>query len=298
MNKRKLWNVVRGYLYISPVLLGILLFTLIPMVSSLYYSFFNYYSNMPSVGEFIGFGNYIKAFTVDWKNFSNSVLLTIGYTVFSVPFNLVLSYALALLLSKNFKGVKIFRTVFYLPVMIPTVVSGMLWKDLTDTNYGLLNHILHLLGDENGYTFFNSPDTVMPSLIFLSLFTIGGNMVLWVAQIKSVPVQLYEAADLEGAGAFTKLFSVTLPLCTPMIFYNLIMGIIGALQTFAQPFIMRSFANSHSLAFYVIYIYDTLINGLNTAYASALSWLLFLIIGAITILVFKTSKWVYYGEDA
>ncbi len=123
-------------------------------------------------------------------------------------------------------------------------------------------------------------------------------MVLWVAQIKSVPVQLYEAADLEGAGVFTKLFSVTLPLCTPMIFYNLIMGIIGALQTFAQPFIMRSFANSQSLSFYVIYIYDTLINGLNTAYASALSWLLFVIIGAITILVFKTSKWVYYGEDA
>ena len=298
MNKRKIKNIVRGYLYISPVMLGILFFTLIPMISSLIYSFFNYYSNMPSLGDFVGFANYAKAFTTDLKNFTNSVLLTLGYTVFTVPLNLVLSYALALLLAKNFKGVKFFRTLFYLPVLIPAVVSGMLWKDLTNVDYGLFNYLLKGLGMENGYAWFSSPDSTLPALIFLSLFTVGGNMVLWVAQIKSVPQQLYEAATLEGAGAFRKLISVTLPLCTPMIFYNLIMGIIGGLQTFSLPFIMRTFANSKSLSFYVVYIYDTLINGLNTAYASALSLLLFIIIGAITVLVFKTSKWVFYGEDA
>lgn len=297
--KGKALDIFTSYLFVLPVILGILLFTLVPMMTSLYYSFTDYNPTLVNAKPaLVGIQNFADAFGKNWKAVGNSLFVTISYTFITVPLNLVLSFAIAMLLNQKLKGMRVFRTIYYIPVIIPAVASGLLWNDITKVNGGMFNVILTEFLKLPPYQFYNSAETVLPSLIFMSLFGMGGGMVLWIAQLKGIPESLYEAASLDGANFFVRTFRITLPMCTPMIFYNLIMGIIGGLQIFTQVLLLRNPNNSEALNFFVLHIYDNAMGNNMMGYASALSWIMFVIITAITAVTFKTSKWVYYGEVA
>ncbi len=291
---------VEGYLYISPVLIGILIFTLVPVL----YAFVTSFSetvrkpfSLTDWGTFVGLDNYIQMFTRPRYRslFFQSLEVTFLYALINIPLTLVLGFALALLLNQNLKGMRFFRVLYYLPCLIPTVCSGLLWNRITDTNTGLINNVLESMG-LSGLPWFSTAESCMPSFIFVGLFTLGSSMILWLAQLKNVPVALYESARLDGAGRFRQLWSVTIPFCTPMILYNVIMSIIGVMQTYSQVITLTGGAGKdYSLLFYVINIYNY--QQSEFGYACALSFVLFLIIGVLTMITMKTSKWVYYGEE-
>ncbi len=295
--KKAVKNNYVGWLFIMPTVLGIAFFTLYPMVASLVYSFFDY--NIVSPPHNFGFQNYIRAFTDGWPEFSQSLKVTVVYSLVNIPLSMVLSFALALLLSRDTKGMRFFRLLYYLPCIIPGVVSGLLWKDIMQPNGGIMNRLLEMIGFPAS-DFFMNKYTAMPTLIFTGMFGLGGGMVLWIASLKNIPPELYEAADLEGASYFVKLFKITIPMCSPVIFYNLITGVIGSLQTFGGVYVITGGGGGpdNSLLFYVMNIYNQAFSSrLAMGYASALSWILFLIIGLLTAIMFKTSKWVYYGGE-
>lgn len=291
---------VEGYLYISPALIGILIFTLVPVLYAFVTSFFETVRKPFSLtdwGTFVGLDNYIQMFTRPRYRslFFQSLEVTFLYALINIPLTLVLGFALALLLNQNLKGMRFFRVLYYLPCLIPTVCSGLLWNRITDTNTGLINNVLESMG-LSGLPWFSTAESCMPSFIFVGLFTLGSSMILWLAQLKNVPVALYESARLDGAGRFRQLWSVTIPFCTPMILYNVIMSIIGVMQTYSQVITLTGGAGKdYSLLFYVINIYNY--QQSEFGYACALSFVLFLIIGVLTMITMKTSKWVYYGEE-
>ncbi len=293
-------NVV-GYLYIMPVLLGILIFTVLPVLYALISSFFKTPLKPFSLtewGEFVGFENYIQNFTTFAYRyyFLRSLKVTFIYAAINIPLTMVLGFALALLLNKKMRGMKFFRTLYYLPVLIPAVCGGMVWNRMTNVHQGILNGMLSRIGLPT-LSWFSKAETSMASFIFVGLFQLGGNMILWLAQLKNVPASLYESARLDGAGKLRQVFAVTIPVCSPMILYNVIISVIGVMQTYAQVVTLTGGAGeAYSLLFYVMNIYRY--NVTEFGYACALSFILFLIIAALTAVVMKTSKWVYYGEEA
>ena len=185
--KGKALDIFTSYLFVLPVILGILLFTLVPMMTSLYYSFTDYNPTLVNAKPaFVGIQNFADAFGKNWKAVGNSLFVTISYTFITVPLNLVLSFAIAMLLNQKLKGMRVFRTIYYIPVIIPAVASGLLWNDITKVNGGMFNVILTEFLKLPPYQFYNSAETVLPSLIFMSLFGMGGGMVLWIAQLKGL----------------------------------------------------------------------------------------------------------------
>ena len=288
-----------GYVYVLPVIIGIICFTLIPMVISLIYSFCDYkfyeyeISNMYTN---FGFQNYIRIFTSDWKDVGNSLFITFRYAILMVVTGLVGSYILALFLNQKIKGVAAFRIVYYLPCIIPAVAGTLLWRNITDVNTGYINLIFQKIGLP-AYTFYSAKSTVLPTILLLSVTGWGGNMVMWLAQMKNIPQEMYEVADLDGANYFQKLLRITLPMTTSMIFYLFITSVIGSLQVFGAYYPLMTGINRSELNFIVIKIYTEGFVNYDMSYASALSWLLFMIIGILTLTIFKTSKWVYYGEE-
>lgn len=288
-------NEIVAHIFILPLIVSIIGFTLFPMGVSLYYSFFDYDIVSPPIN--FGLHNYINPFTRDWSGFSSSLAITFLYTLISLPINFILTFSLSLFLSqKSIKGMKVFRVLYYLPCLIPAVVSGLLWSNITDPYYGVANMLLSKLGIAP-FAWFSSADTALASLFITSLFNLGGGTIIWIAQMNGIPDSLLESAEVEGAGYFRKLFSIIIPCCTPMIFYTLITGVIGGLQTFSNVFVLMNDANGTSLNFYVIGIY-TLAFGKNAfGYACAQSWLLFIIIAILSAFMFKLNKFVVYGED-
>lgn len=288
-----------GYCFIIPVVLGLLIFNVYPIVDSFILSFFKTYNGI-SNPEGFGLFNYMKMFDpVLDDTFYKSLGVTFLYTIIVVPMSMILSFALAVLLNSKVKGVGIFRVCCYLPVIIPASIMGILWVDFFDVRFGLANEILVSLGLPKSQ-FFEAASSSMPALIFSSLWGLGGGMILWLASLKNVPQELYEASNIDGANAFTRMFSITIPMCTPIIFYNLVLNIIGSLQTFANVMTMTGGTGGvdQSLYFYAIKIYQTAFAGASyeMGYACALAWFLFLIIAVLTAIAFKTSKWVYYDE--
>lgn len=293
--RRRLKESAVAYLFLLPVLLGLAIFTVYPVCASFVYSFFKRFTFLtPPAG--IGFFNYVQIFTAD-SNFYKSVGVTFLYTVINVPLMLLLGFMLAIFLNQKVKGIGAFRVLYYLPVVIPASVIGLLWADLFNYNYGIFNQILTSLGLPK-CRFFVGENTAMATLIFTNLWTLGGTMVLWLASLKNVPVEQYEAAELDGAGFFRKTFSVTIPNCSPIIFYNLITGIIASLQTFTNVYAITggSAGVNDCLYFFVMKIYNETFLNHQLGYGAALSWVFFVIIGLLTLLVFKTSKWVYYDD--
>ena len=296
--KRAILDWLTSFAFVLPVVIGILLFTLAPMISSLLYSFTRTFTTVKGMGEWVGLENYKNIFTVYWKEIGESLGITFLYTLISLPLNLVLSFALALFLAKDIRGIRVFRVIYYLPVMLPAVVSGILWSSLANSSdTSAFNAILIQLHLPT-YSFYDSGDTAMTTFILMGLFNIGGNMILWIAQIKAIPDSMYEVADLEGANGFVRLFRIIIPMCTPMIFYNLIMGIINSLQVFNGVITLNiEPEGKEALDFIVVQIYD-FYTSTGLSMACALSWILFVIIAVISGLTFRFNKWVYYGEEA
>ena len=284
-----------GILFVLPVILGLAIFTFVPMIKSLYDSFHDI--DIFGQASNFGFQNYKKMFTDNKIEFYGSLWATLKYTIVAIPVTMVLSFSLAFLLKREIKGIKLARVLCYAPVVIPTVVNGALWRTITTSEIGYLNLVFKAVGLPN-YTFFEINETAFQSFILVGLFGIGSGMILWLSQLKNIPKTLYESADLEGANGLQKLLCITIPMCTPTIFYTLITSIIGTFQVFDLAYMFHNPLNQKTLNFFVLYIYQQAFGRFGQmGYASALSWVLFLIIAALSALVFKTSKWVYYGED-
>lgn len=282
-----------GWLFNIPLIIGLVVFTLVPMVLSLYYSFFSI--NVDFSGTFVGFAQYKQVFTDPVMG--KVALNTFIFAIISVPLNLILSYFLALLVNSNFKFTGFFRVLYYLPVVIPAVVTGLLWKDLTDGTLGIFNQMLTMIGLDK-FPFFAEARTSMASLILMNTWSVGGGMVLWLSAFKNIPKVLYESAKVEGANAFQRFYKITLPLSTPMIFYNAVMSIIGTLQfngtiTFAERY---GRGVDDSLLLYGVKVYWEAFKSGNIGYGAALSWVLFIVIAILTFIMFASSKWVYYQE--
>ncbi|MBR2321423.1 MAG: sugar ABC transporter permease [Clostridia bacterium] len=287
-----------------PVIVGIVGFTIVPMLTSLNYAFHDYnpYARDPSEQLLnFGFQNFEKIFTKGenggtFESVMYALYVTFRYSILNILIGIVGSYMLALFLNQQTKGVKIFRVVYYLPVLIPGVAGTLLWKDITLVQGGYLNMIFEAVG-LSPYTFYEAKETVLPTLLFIGLFSLGGSTIMWLAQMKNVPTEMYESADLDGANYFQKLFFITIPMTTSMLFYMLIMSTIGGLQAFGNVYPLIDVAGKE-VEFIVVQIYMSAYVSGDLSYACALSWFLFVIIGILTAFVFKTSKWVYYGEEA
>lgn len=286
-----------GYLFIMPVLIGMAWFTFYPMISSFIFSFLEY--DMINPAKFIGLKNYIRAFTLDWDEVGNSLGVTAIYAVASITIDIVLSFLLAVALNRKVRGIRLLRTLYYLPVLIPAVVSSIIWVNLFDVEFGLANAILNAFGLPS-YTWFSDGKSSMITLLFTGLFGLGGSLMLWISALNSIDTQYYEYAETEGANSFVKLIKITIPLCTPTFFYKLITGIIAALQNFTVSYVLSNSraVTDDSLLFFAVNIYNKAFHQYRMGYASALSWILFVIIAALTLLVFRSQKkWVFYGED-
>lgn len=298
--RKKIWlNATRKealwfYLLISPWLIGFICFVLGPMIASFIISLTKW--DLLTPAKFIGFKNYSKALNRD-PLFWQSLKVTVIYSIFSVPLGLIFSLALALLLNQAAWGMRLFRTIFYMPAVVGGVSVMVLWMWIFNPQIGLLNTILGYIGI-NGPGWIFDPNWAMPSLIIMSLWGIGGGMIIWLAGLKGISPSLYEAANLDGANAWQKFRDVTVPMLTPTIFFNLIMGIVGALQTFGQAYVMTKGGPMNSTLFYNYYLFQHAFENFNMGYASALAWFLFLIILVLTLFVVKSSDaWVYYEGE-
>lgn len=294
--KRFIKNNLNGWLTALPLVIGIGVFTVYPMVMSLIYSFHKVDLYEMS---FVGFAYFKQMFGIDSVEFFKSLSNTFIYAAIAVPMNLVLSYFLAVLVNQKVKGVLIYRLCYYLPVVIPGVVSGVIWKDMFDPSQsGFFNTLLANVG-LGPYQFFASPNFgAMATVFFMALWSLGSGMILWLAALKNIPTGLYEAAKIDGAGAFRRFISVTVPLSTPMIFYNLVTGLIGALQINAtMVYAPRGGqGENYALYFFAVKIYTEAFRNNSYGYAAALSWVLFIIIALLTAVTFKTNKWMYTGD--
>jgi multiple sugar transport system permease protein len=285
---------ILGYLFASPWILGFLIFTIYPVCSSLYYSFTNF--NTLKAPVWIGITNYVILFTRDprfWKSLSN----TLYYAIFSVPLGIIAGVLIALLLNQKVKGMRFFRTIFYLPTVVSSVASALLWMWILEPNFGLLNTMLAKVGI-TGPGWLTDPAWSKNSLILMSLWSVGGGMLIYLAALQDVPQSLYESATIDGANTFTQFFHITIPMITPTLFFNLIMGVIGGLQVFNQAFIMTSGGPSYSTYFLAYHLYNRAFGDYQMGYASAMAWVLLLLTLLLSLLIMKTStKWVYYEGD-
>ncbi|MBB6732728.1 carbohydrate ABC transporter permease [Cohnella zeiphila] len=282
-----------GYLFISPWLIGLACFTLFPLLYSFGLSFTDW--NILEPAKFVGLDNFDKL--AHDPNVRDSLKVTAIYVVCSVPLGTVLSILLAVLLNQNVKGMRIFRTLFYLPSVVSGVAVSMLWIWIFESNYGLLNTVLSWFGVKGPHWLTDS-STALLSIIIMSLWGVGGSMVIYLAGLQSVPRSLQEAAELDGASRVRRFWSVTVPMLSPTVFFNLIMGLIGSFQVFTQALVMTGGGPGNATLFYVLYLYQNAFQFFKMGYASALGWLLFVIILVLILVLFQTSnRWVYYEGE-
>jgi multiple sugar transport system permease protein len=285
---------IAGILFTLPVVLGIIIFVFYPMLSSLYLSFTDY--NILTKPQWIGLTNYISIFTEDLF-FKKSLFVTFYYAIGSVAASIISAFGLAILLNQNVKGQSVFRTIFYIPSVVPAVASSMLWLWLFNPDFGLLNVVLNIFGLPKSMWIFGE-STVIPSMIIMAVWSTGNAVVIFLAGLQDVPRQLLEAVSIDGGNWFHRFIHVTIPMTTPIIFFNLVMGIIGAFQTFTQAFVMTNGGPNNGSLFYVFYLYREGFRLNQMGYACALAWIMFFIILLLSLLIFKTSKsWVYYGGE-
>lgn len=285
------------YLFIMPAILGFFIFTAYPVFTSFFYSLTDYNSIFYTK---IGLENYIKMFDRGVSGMFYDVFGSFGITflwaLISIPLGLILSFALSLLVVKEIKGIGVFRLLYYMPTIIPGIAISFIWADTFRAD-GIANQFLLRMGLPTS-TWLEGESTALWTLIFTGVWGIGGNMIMWLAALRNVPPELYEAASLDGSGYFSNLFRITIPLCTPIIFFNLINAMIGALQAF-DVYAMVGHGPNDSLYFISIRIYETAFGGSNLyGLACAMGWLLFVVIAILTLLAFKTNNWVNYGEES
>lgn len=295
MRNRKMRDQAAGWLFAAPAIIGFVVLTLLPMIFSLYWSMTDF-NVFRSVTNFVGLDNFRHMFSSSELYFKDSLKATGYYSILNVPASILFSFSVALMLSSSIRGRGIFRSIFYLPSIIPAVASCMVWVWLLNQQYGLINTVLKAVGiTPPGWIW--DKKTVIPTLVMINLWSTGGTMVIFLAGIMSIPKVYYEALVMDGGNAFHKLVYITVPMVTPTIFFNSIMAIIGSLQVFTQGYIMTEGGPGNSSLFYVYYIYREGFQNANMGYACALAWLLFLVILVLTMIVLKTqNKWVYYAD--
>ncbi|KRE66093.1 carbohydrate ABC transporter permease [Paenibacillus sp. Soil750] len=285
---------VAGYLFISPWLLGFLLLTLWPMIRSVYYSFTKF--TLLDAPDWIGLRNYERIFADD-ETFRQSLTVTLLFVVISVPIKLVTALLVAMLLNKNIKGISIYRTFIYLPSLIGSSIAvAVLWKNIFGID-GFINKFLGIFGVE-GISWISSPGTALGTLIILVAWQFGSSMVIFLAGLKQIPSELYEASSVDGASKLRQFFNITLPMLSPVLLFNLVLQTIGSFQMFTQAFIITKGGPINSTYMYALYLYERAFARYDMGYASALAWILLVIIGIATALIFASSRyWVFYETE-
>lgn len=292
MNQMRKQEALCGYLFALPWLIGLFVFTLYPIFSSLFYSFTNY--NFSSTFKWIGLTNYKVLFTRD-KMIPLSTYNTLYFAIFSVPLNMCVGILIAVMMNQKIRGIRILRTIYYLPNVVSIVAVSMLWYFIFQSN-GVLNMLLGAIKIQ-GPNWLSDPAWAKNALILMNCWNAGGSMVIYLAGLQGIPRSYYEAAEVDGAGALRKFFSITLPLLSPSIFYNLIIGIIGALQTFSTALVMTDGGPVNSTTFYVLTLYRRAFEDMRMGYASAMAWVLMVITLLLTLVVFWIgNKKVYYEQ--
>lgn len=285
---------LEGWLFATPWILGFLIFTLGPMVASAVLSFFSW--DIVTPAKYIGLGNFSR-FAAD-ASAIQALRVTTVYAVVSVPLQIVLGLGIALLLNGNIRGLPVYRTIYYLPAVLSGVAVAMLWRWIYSKDFGLLNLALGAIGIE-GPGWLTDPAWALWALILMSLWGVGESMVIYLAGLQGIPTELYEAAQVDGAGPVRRFFAITIPLLTPVLFFQLIIGIIRSLQVFVQAFIMTDGGPADATLFYVLHLYRNAFLYFRMGYASLLAWVLFIYVLILTLLVVRSSRaWVYYESEA
>ncbi len=310
MTRTEARQLARGLGFLSPWIVGFLLFTLVPIALAFYYGLCDY--SLLQSPVYIGLNNYraLMADPVFWR----SLKVTLEYAAIALPAGMLVSLGLAMLLNQRAPGQSVFRTIIFIPSLVPTVASAMLWLWLFNTRLGLINTLLaaapvqgllrvlnlvmgalHLPRLQTPIGWLTDPAWALPSLAFMSLWGVGYTVVIYLAGLQDVPRNLVEAAEIDGAGPWQRLRHVTLPMLSPVIFFNLIMAIIGTLQVFAIPYIMTGGGPARATYFYTMYLYDNAFRYLKMGYACSMAWIQFLLVVALSALAFWSSKrWVHY----
>jgi multiple sugar transport system permease protein len=297
MTRRERREAIAFYLFAAPWILGFLIFTVGPMLASLYFSFTNYDLFDPI--QWLGWQNYVDLLTSDGQ-FRHALFNTFYFVIVGLPLNLVVGLATALLLNERLRGITIFRAIYYVPTLVPAVASGVLWISLFDPQYGILDAVLRLLHLPSIY-WLQDPTWSKPAIIITLLWGVGGGMIIYLAGLQNIPEHLYEAAKIDGASAWRRFVHVTLPLLTPSILFQVIIGLIGYFQIFDQIYVLTSNRPGDDTITFMYYLFQTAFGSETNqmGYASAQAWIFFVIVMAATALVFKTSaRWVFYeGEQ-
>jgi multiple sugar transport system permease protein len=285
------------WLFLTPWLIGLLLITLGPMLASLYLSFTDY--NLLGQTHWVGVDNYLRALSDDQK-FLAAVGVTVTYVIVSVPLQLAFALGIAVLLNQGLSGLSLYRSIYYLPSLLGSSVAiALLWRQIFGSA-GLINQLLSTVGFTNLPAWIATPEYALNTLILLHVWTFGSPMIIFLAGLRQIPQDLYEAAAVDGAGAWTKFLRITVPLLTPVIFFNLVLQMIHAFQTFTQSYVVSAGTGGpvNSTLLYTLYIYQQAFSNFRMGYASALAWLLMIVIGLLTALAFGTSRrWVHYAGE-
>ena len=278
-----------GFYFVLPWLIGLCLFTALPMIAAVYISMTDW--DIVGNADFVGLKNYITMFSA--PEFIHSLWVTIRYAVLAVPLIIATSLAIAVMLSKTYRGVGVFRVIYYMPAIVSGVAVAIVFKWILDPNYGLLNGILsifHIQGPDWLY----DPDWVLPSYLIMAVWGAGGSLLTYLAALKDIPEELYGAAMIDGASTFQRVRYITVPLMTPIIFYNLVLGIIGAFRKFTDAYVLQGAGKEGN--FYMVYLYEEAFAHYRMGYATALAWVLFVIILLLTFVVNWTKKYWVYSE--
>jgi len=282
-----------GLAFISPWLLGFIVFAAGPFLVSIYLSFTRY--DIVSAPVWVGSANYERLLTGDplfWK----SLGITFKYALVAVPVGIIAGVGLALLLNLDIAGISVYRTVFYIPSIVPVVATSVVFVWILNPQIGLVNGILNRLGI-TGPAWLQDTRWAFRSLVFMSLWGVGGSMIIYLAGLKDIPATLYEASLIDGANAWQRTRHVTLPMITPVIFFNLVMGVIGSFQYFTQAYIMTQGGPDDTTHFYALYLFNRAWRYLDMGYASAMAWILFAVVMVFTGVIFRThQRWVHYGD--
>lgn len=287
-------NTINGLLFASPWILGLFMFWIYPTLASFYYSFTQF--NAVQTPRWVGLRNYIELFTND-RIFWSAVYNTFYFAILSIPLAILFAFALAMMLNSKVRGQTFYRTVYFLPTLVPEVALAFVWIYLFTPGSGLINVPFSWFGIY-GLCWMTCPEMSRETLVLLALWIIGQQIILYLAGLQDVPQDLYDAADVDGAGFWRRMWNVTIPLMTPVIFFHLITSVIGALQFFAIPYIMTGGTGmpAGTTMFYSIYLYKQAFQYFAMGYASAMAWLLFMTTLTITGLIFWSSRrWVFYS---
>jgi multiple sugar transport system permease protein len=287
-------NQLIGLLFVSPWLLGFLLWTVYPLLSSLYFSLTRY--DLLRDPIFIGLENYNEIFTRD-PLFGKVTYNTLYYVGLSAPLGVAAAFLMASLLNTEIKGRSVFRAIFFFPAIIPAFVTAVVWQFLVNVQYGAINGTLQGLGLPV-IPFIANPDYAKPTLILIHIWAQGNAIVIFLATLQEVPRSLYEAATVDGANAWHKFWNVTIPMTTPVILFNLVIGLIYGFQNFTLPWLLTAGGPNNATELYTLFLYRNAFQYLRMGKASALAWILFVVIVVFTILLFRSSnRWVYYGGE-